>query len=317
MLELLNGVGKQAAGYYPNSGPGTKYLGWGTDEFGVFGAVSSSELFLSSELSRELEFERGASTGEITSWIKYIHQGRVCFTPLKEVRRALSWNELYDAGLIYGVDGIGKYPNEVGVSQRRLLTKNNHFFKVRLFSGSLTDPTTVLSGTYPEAHRGSEWLRLMAMVCKTPPAEYTGVRADLYTVNELTYSTIPWMQETRGDATTEALCYYLNLFQATAATKTQVGTDYSWRPVLELIDGTLVVVMHKNVVGLSSDLYEVGGFTQQLVAVTRLRNVSTATHSPLPVGHVTAHNDLTVKRVRDITNSSLLMPVSNITHSIT
>lgn len=250
MLELLNGGGGGGL-FYPNSGPGSKYLQYGTPTLGFFGTVSAAEMFSNYQLYEALDFWSGEGLADAGEWLKYMFNNRVCFTPKKELRMTVSWNQLYNAGLVYGTDDNGVFPVGTGVKQMRVLTKETDFFKVRLFRGSPIDPATVVSGTYPEGLRESEWLRFIASIAATPPAGYTGPAWKLFPNADLTNGKSIHMQETNAANTANALFYTNALYTVSHLPKTTENTGYAWRPVLELIDGSNVLM---NVSGVTADL---------------------------------------------------------------
>lgn len=92
---------------YSNS-PGNKFLLAGDREAGFFGLVQSADLITGDALALDVGISNGSSQNSDTPWIKYIWNGRVCFTPLKTIRHSITWDAIYNAGAVHasGDEGI-------------------------------------------------------------------------------------------------------------------------------------------------------------------------------------------------------------------
>lgn len=112
---------------YPWSGPGNKKLLYGTRELGYFGTVTINELFSDSTLSKLVGLTVGglATAGSAQLWYKFMFHGRIIYLAKYPTRTTLSWLDLYNAGVVYGVKGYGDgpVPASGGIDQFTMLTK--------------------------------------------------------------------------------------------------------------------------------------------------------------------------------------------------
>lgn len=233
MLELLLTTGGGALPEYPNSGPDPKRLRYGDETLGYFGEVTKSELFTTPELRTELDFYAGSEIS-FNTWVKMFLDSKVIFFPLGRIANALSWNDLYNSGLVYGVDNTGVVPGTVPTNQLKYTFKNKELFKVRLFKGSTEDPTGGVTGpATPSASTpqliNSEWFRVLGALCSEAIPGYTGNRFSIY--DKVTLNMTTTTQTTRWDSRTQYVFYAANI--ANIYEKSIAGS--SWVPVLELV----------------------------------------------------------------------------------
>lgn len=141
---------------------------------------------------------------------------------------------MYQAGLVYGVDGFGKYPAGGNVNQYRTITKDGNTYLVRLFSVFNNDPHNGTTGTNIANMQGTEWMELVYRISEHNP---------LGTTDNFVAETIPC----NGVLAKEA-------FNTSGSVKTCIGSGYTvghisnqsgnatysnlrfWKPVLELVD---------------------------------------------------------------------------------
>ena len=90
--------------------PGSKYLLAGDRDAGYFGFVPSVDLLSGTDLALTLGITGGTAINSDSPWIKYVWNGRVCFTPLKPLRHSITWNQIYEAGAVYGKSNEGTLP---------------------------------------------------------------------------------------------------------------------------------------------------------------------------------------------------------------
>lgn len=105
---------------YPNSGPGPIYLVAGNSEIGYFGRVSSAELMTYVAYRNNLT-ATAWTMGTDKGWLKFMYKGKVLFISQGWTFKA-TWNQLYAAGGVYGVDGPGTYPATTPVNQYKPVT---------------------------------------------------------------------------------------------------------------------------------------------------------------------------------------------------
>jgi hypothetical protein len=102
-----------------SSSPGEKVLLAGDRQAGFFGFVQPGEMgkigassldFNGTNLALELGLSAGIAINSNTAWIKYIFKGRICFRPIKPLRHTVTWNHLYNAGIVYPTQNEGLLP---------------------------------------------------------------------------------------------------------------------------------------------------------------------------------------------------------------
>jgi hypothetical protein len=221
MLESMNMSGGAQANYFPNSGPGNKTLAAGDATHGYFGTVTTTDMFTASEVDSFLVGLTGTAYGPSDLvWHKFVLDGKFLFVPNRAFR-STTWNNIYNASLMYGVDGNGAYPPAAGgVNQLYQVSKKvggrTFGFKVRTVKGGLTDPLSALSTA-----DASEYNRLLMSLTTGKFGTMTIAQLDLnvYEETQTTYS-----------ANTNNNWVRFN----TASAQTNKTAAYNWRPVLEL-----------------------------------------------------------------------------------
>lgn len=197
-------------------------------------------MLTAAELRRQVDFYSGSdNSSNPLNWVKAFFKKKVLFFPQYPLANTISWNMLYAAGLVYGVDGPGDTPAASGpVNQLKYVTVGKDLFKVRLFNA--WGLTTNMPGntTYPlagnlEYIERTEWASLAQSLLMGTPAAYTGPKWNIYSADSFisTGRAAPAMGTTTGTD------------QAQGITNTQVGYQPKatasaanwWMPVLELI----------------------------------------------------------------------------------
>lgn len=245
MLEIhLAGGGEKQT--YPNSGPGTKILNFGTEDIGYFGEVTGAELFTASQFIDQTGAWFGTRETTPTTmnelWLKFFFKGKVIYIAKYPFINNIGWNDVYNAGLMYGTQDNGKYPIAAApVYQFNPLFKNDGRDWVlvpRNIKGLNADPFS--SHTTAADWSGSEWTELLgrvAAVTNTPVddkwANFTVAQLGLdgrYTIG----------QETSAPGPTKAVFMGVGYPVRGVVAKTQQNLGY--RPVLELVDTAAVLV---------------------------------------------------------------------------
>lgn len=237
MFEMFLTYGGSTPLFFPNSGPGNKTLLKGNQTLGYFGEVSGTELFSASELV----FKVGLSVGTVSvfagsQWLKFFRNGKIIYIARQQMVAPVAWNDLYNAGLVYGVKGNGPYPVGAGVEQFNPLLKNdgmrNWFLKPRMITGVGVDPAT---GAVSD---GGEWNQLFGRVVtgtNTGVAEKWATLAPTYVGYGGTTQLSSLVQETNQNDVTQ------NWNRGAASDLTSImalskaSSAFQWRPVLELI----------------------------------------------------------------------------------
>lgn len=157
-------------GHFPDSGPGPQKLLRGDWKRGYFGRVPVGEFLSVAETRTACAFTTGTAEAEanLTHWHKYIYDGKILFIPNTSMASGLSWNILYQAGLMYGVDSFGVAPPGItsgpvfNVNQKRIVTAKGFDFLVR--APKVTTLPTNQFVTGDPLYADSEWLDL---ICRT------------------------------------------------------------------------------------------------------------------------------------------------------
>lgn len=127
---MLESMLASSGGYYPDSGPGTKYLQFGDDSFGYFGEVSEEEFITYDQVAATVTvFTTNTTVKPYLSrspsqriWHKFFVNGKVIYRPQYQIYYHISWEMLYQSGVLYGVDGPGSNPYPTGSSVNQLTT---------------------------------------------------------------------------------------------------------------------------------------------------------------------------------------------------
>lgn len=110
VADALETIAKnQSVADYSNS-PGSKYLWAGDKQSGFFGIVPSGDFINGTDLASAIGLTSGTAMETNSSWIKYIYNGRIRFTPLRPFRHSVTWDAIYNAGAVYGDGTIGILP---------------------------------------------------------------------------------------------------------------------------------------------------------------------------------------------------------------
>lgn len=214
--------------------PGPKNLIAGTMQEGYFGAVPASSFITGDSLASAVGLSAGTSQNSTTDWLKFAYKGKILFVAKKPIRYNLSWDSINTANVVTGA----KTTTIQGLS-----------FKVRLFNGALTNPSS--TGTDKGA-KGSEWNRLMLPIhaqaadkswaypdnveSDIPNWGIGFTDADLLTHNSYGNGSYSWCQEVYGgDSAYRVLRGDYGVSYSIWSTSSSPNTYCGWRPVLELV----------------------------------------------------------------------------------
>lgn len=186
-----------------HNAPGPKHLIAGTREAGFYGFVKPNEFGTIADLETphnlmngdNLALAIGLSTGTSLSsnvpWMKFSWKGKTIFTPMRPLRVRTSWDDIYQAGAVYGTgdtlsDGESWmldndiYYNGIErkverVPQTATVLINNRNYIVRLIKGASTDP----ADRYSDNHEGiigpnNEWNNLILPLHENAPSNFKG-----------------------------------------------------------------------------------------------------------------------------------------------
>src|SRR5699024_1859065 len=72
-------------------------------EFGTIdGNDSPNDVFSGDNLALAVGISQGISQFSNTPWLKFSWGRKILLTPLKAIRRSISWDHIYEAGAVYG-----------------------------------------------------------------------------------------------------------------------------------------------------------------------------------------------------------------------
>lgn len=184
--------------------PGSGYLVAGDMNEGYFGFVSASQLISGNSLAQAIGLSSGISQFSDAGWLKWVKNNKIIFVAKKTLRHSISWNQIDAVGAVYGDTRvkIGKFS-----------------FKVRLLTG----------GQYPG---GGEWNDLMYGVHKDRSPNWDNFNdADLQVGSGNGHRT--WCQDTYATSM-RTVRGGGSITGFTGSTPENTGSDYGWRPCLEL-----------------------------------------------------------------------------------
>lgn len=144
----------------PYTGPGPQELLCGDWMRGYFGTVSSADFFTNQELISWLGV--GTVYNIAHTWYKFVFNGKILFYPERYVGSNLSWNTLYTAGVVYGMEGNGPATGHglTPTNQRRVITKGEHSFVPRLGRCQVTADYSIATRYVYE----SEWYQTIGSI---------------------------------------------------------------------------------------------------------------------------------------------------------
>lgn len=231
----------QVFGYFSTTGPGPQAPIRGDWDLGYFGRVPVAQMIAGSALRTAIgagSIGSAIADAQIQYYYKFVREGKIIFYPAGSIITTVTFDQLYNLGLVYGTDDNGAYPAGAALTpknQKKVITFAGFNFLVRCFKGSVL-PTTTLVTTDPADKEGSEWDQTMGRVNQTGTLAWNKVGA--------------WDDGVSLPVTTQGTITQ-HLFIATGATKTalhrgaysvidtisQVGTGVAamgYSPLLEL-----------------------------------------------------------------------------------
>lgn len=236
----------------PRRGPGNSQLLVGDYNYGYFGSIPSNQFINTIELRNAVGLTAGnVNNGNLTpKWHKFARNGKILMIPEGYLVSTITWKQLYDAGLVYGVDGPGFGNAGVDVNQKRQVTIGADTFWVRLMRGYNDDPAVYppTGSVVPEPNEGftCEWDDLVYPLCVYCPVVQRMANVGSFTPAALIGSSQGiWVQEkTVNAAGTSAVSRGTAVASRAGVASRSVftygtNTPYWW-PVLELIDAPAV-----------------------------------------------------------------------------
>lgn len=237
----------QPTGYFPDgTGPGPSTISIGDWNVGYFGTLPVSDLYGADELRTALGTAAlpgsgvGITNAKMTLWYKFVFEGKILFVPQGHLVTNTKWCDLYNKGLIFGIDGPGVVKVTTGVSgpvnQRVTLTKNENTYKVRTPKG-LNKPADVLYPTWGVAEDliGSEWDSIVSasFITNYQSINSTGLgKLNTFVMGDVAGNPLYWMSLTQHVVDVAGSCHIRGTTgYPDTDTKSLTG---NWLPFLEL-----------------------------------------------------------------------------------
>lgn len=287
---------RAAAGYYPNSGPGSKYMRFGDMSLGYFGTVTQSELVTNSGLYNEVFGGKTTQAIPVVDlnlyWLKFALDGKVVYFPNRAPINYSNWNELDGLGAVYA---NRKYPYAVQ-------NDNGDYTLVQMRLPRLTkaDPADAAYRGDPDSEITRLFNKIHALRYGT--AEWDNlatfnVSEQLLYLNRSTYGGVPYTRAWTNTAN----------FDATN-TLVLLTDKVNWRPLLVLADAKDYVMPMRAVNGVRFAALTKPGLSYvrepDPLQLTRMRDVQGTLYSsvrkpwlnPIASAPVTAVTNLAVTR---------------------
>lgn len=269
----------------PHGSPGPQYIERGTKQAGFYGFVKPSEFgtidnneeankeFSAENLALALGITQGVAIYQNTPWLKFSWKGKVLMTPMRVIRRSITWDHIYLAGAVFGTGADVSEGEQFILDNDKRFTESNERvpqgatvtidglqYKVRLMKGS-SKPVNIYSNPGRDAPGPeNEWNRLILPLHEQAPNNFTYkayansptedwdinlTDNDLRTHYLLGLGSYSWMQEPSdliadsddplNGPVRRVGRGYGGASGLGAGSSIHVGTIFGWRPVLELL----------------------------------------------------------------------------------
>ena len=232
-----------------NFGPGSDVLIAGNMTAGFFGEVPTTELITGDDLATAIGLTAGTSQYSTEPWLKFALDDNIIYVAKKPYRHSISWENIYQAGAVYGTGDNGLYPSGGNRLQDANISVDGYSLAVTLLKGTNTDPAIFTSNGYDMDYtHTSEWNRLMypihsgihtASTSSTPSVPYAQWASysdsDLLVHNSFGSGSYSWVQETQNtDTTSRFRRGYARVTYVDSSTSTLAASFIGWRPALRL-----------------------------------------------------------------------------------
>jgi len=233
-----------------NLGPGPIELIAGDMTAGFFGEVPTSELITGDDLATAIGLTAGTSQFSNEPWLKFALDDNIIYVAKKPYRHTVSWENIYQAGAVYGTNDNGYNPSGGNRLQDANITVDGFSLDVTLLRGTNTDPAIFTSNGFDMDYtHTSEWNRLMYPIHSgihtdsrnpsTPSIPYaqwaTYSDGDLIVDYRTGNGSYSWVQETQNtDTTLRFFRGYTGVTYVARSTTTNADSNLGWRPALRL-----------------------------------------------------------------------------------
>lgn len=238
MLELfLVNVINNPAFDFANSGPGPKSLQSGNKTIGFFGEVAPELFITGTQALDHIGLTAGTNrpNNATTPWLKILYRGKVLFMPRDTLKSAISWEQIYAAGAMYGVDGVGNFPYGTPTNQYKpfkfMEGGRELTFIPRTIMGAATDPTT--TAAIADIDRiPNEWFEIMGGLTQGSLASYTMTQLGQTAFNTMSHTQTSAYSSTASSVSRGNNSTYNTLDQVRAK---NYSTNRVWKPIFELV----------------------------------------------------------------------------------
>ena len=230
-------------GTFPESGPGTKVMRFGSLEAGYFGIVPESELFNKVAFYNAINDGSEANVGDLAPespgfYFKFAYKNRFLFVPATPLIDNISWLAIYNKGGLYGptqqTHNVPDGTVKVDQSQRIINVKEKSKLwqlKPKLASASQLDPTANVN--YTDVNRGGEWYDLFRHTTKLGPSS-TGAWDDKTQLGDQNH--YEWVMNTLTDPKGPSSFGFVPKLQTAIEATKNAGAARRWRPVFEVVN---------------------------------------------------------------------------------
>lgn len=226
MLEVLLSTGK-AATAVSGIDDGLPTLIKGDVTAGYYGATASNKPVINGDdLAAAIGLTAGTSVNSTAGWLKFAYNGKVLYIAKMPLRDSVAWQDLYQAGAVYGDDTNGKYPSGTARTQNARVTINGVVCRVRLMH--LSDTDTSATGVAASGEYSRLWANIR--LSNSTWAAFTDAQ-----LGHITNNYVQGIESSNATANVLETAVN-NLLQADSKTQHNTGSfHYLWRPVLEVI----------------------------------------------------------------------------------
>lgn len=305
-------------GTFPNSGPGTKELNFGSLEAGYFGIVTSAELmdefgFVSGLFKDETPIG-SLMTGPLF-WMKFAYKGRFIFVPSRPLMSSVPWNNLYNLGVVYPFEQAQHF-TAAGVARARqgkLLTvkEGNKVWRLkpRLPRLAEVDPLGSLNNGGAQWDTGEYW-ELYRHIHKTS-IYGDGIWADLG--SQINYASEEVILNTQTGDGSGTFTQAFNLSRTSYFAKS--GYPY-YRPILEVVnDREIIVPLEHEVYKIEGRLVQpIVNIKQDLDPANKLQHVGDLTWeiSSMTTPVMASTETITAKSPIELDYSTTNLPIASV-----
>lgn len=155
--------------------------------------------------------EGTAVTADTLSWLEFVIDNKPLFVARRGFRHSVSWDQLYNLGLVYDKDGTNSKPTYLtAVDQNKTVMVNGRLYRVRLMNIA-------------------EWTRLMIPMTQWAPSIVS--RMNIGNVE----GGARWMTDLYGNPNNRAWRGWTSISTPGSNPSSTVANTMSWSPVLEPI----------------------------------------------------------------------------------